>query len=1112
LVKQRMAGFGVAGRAAVVGTLVVVLGVLGVTGYALACSSLAAPTITSEPTNPTTSTSATFTYKDSTSSATFKCSLDSASFTTCANTGITYSSLAEGSHTFKVEAVSGSSTSSATSYTWAIVPPAPTITSEPTNPVASTSATFKFSDTLSGVSFKCSLDGASFTTCSSGISYSGLAQGSNTFEVEAVSGSATSSAASYTWQVDTTPPTITLTFPVAKGVYSSSTWAKGCSTTGICGTAADPSGVKSVAVGILQASSGKYWNGSSFSSSSLVLNTATGTTSWDYPLAVPPTGTYTLYVGATDDLGNTTPSSQYLTATFFIGVPSPNAIAEYSGSPQSATVGTAFGSALVAKVTDQYGNPFSGASVTFTAPSSGASGTFASPCSGTTCVVSTNSSGLATSPKFTANTVAGPYNVTGSVTGVSSTANFSLTNNPGCAKKLAFITSPVTGPVSSSATLGPITVQLEDAYGNPVMATGSGVVVKLTSSSTGGIFAGTSGGSHITSITITSGKTSATFYYGDTVTGTPTITASSCGLTSATQTETITGAATKLVFITNPVTGAASNSAELGPITVQVQNASGSPVNVAVNTIINLSSNSAGTYILNTSPGATSPTGATSVTILAGSSSVTFYYGDTKAGTPTITAASPPLTSATQTETITAATPKTISIVGGTSQSTIVNTNFGSALVVQVYDVYGNPVPNVSVSFSAPGTGASGIFTNSSNTISSPTGSNGQASSGTVTANTIAGGPYNVSAATAGPSPVNFALTNLPGPATKLVFTTQPSSGQKVTAGAVTSFKVSVEDTYGNVETSDNSTTVTLAIGANPGGSTLTCTNTNGLGPVTVASGVASFTCSLNKVGTGYTLTATSNPAHGTATSNAFNIVAGTANTITMVSGSPQSATQGSAFGSPLVALVTDTYGNPVSGASVTFAGPSSGASGTFAGCSGGNPHTYSCVVTTGANGEATSSTFTANNTGGQYTVTASTPGVSTPADFTLLDGENFTINGSISTPLYPGTGQPVDLSITNPNPEPITVTAGSVSVVISLGPGASTTAIAGCSPTVNFAMTQGLTVPVTIGAGVTESLSDRSVPTSDWPVISMIETHVNQDACEGAPLSFTWGATGSGS
>src|SRR5262249_40536142 len=47
-----------------------------------------------------------------------------------------------------------------------------------------------------------------------------------------------------------------------------------------------------------------------------------------------------------------------------------------SGTPQSTTVTTAFGSALVAIVRDSNNNPIAGVTVTFTAPSSGSSGTF----------------------------------------------------------------------------------------------------------------------------------------------------------------------------------------------------------------------------------------------------------------------------------------------------------------------------------------------------------------------------------------------------------------------------------------------------------------------------------------------------------------------------------------------------------------------------------------------------------------------------------------------------------------------------------------------------------------------------------------------------------------
>src|ERR1019366_4154732 len=64
---------------------------------------------------------------------------------------------------------------------------------------------------------------------------------------------------------------------------------------------------------------------------------------------------------------------------------------------------------------------------------------------------------------------------------------------------------------------------------------------------------------------------------------------------------------TTLVITTSPVSGAASNGASLGPITVQVENSSGNPVNVTSATTVNLSSGSAGIYVFNTTQNATSP-------------------------------------------------------------------------------------------------------------------------------------------------------------------------------------------------------------------------------------------------------------------------------------------------------------------------------------------------------------------------------------------------------------------------------------------------------------------------------------------------------------------------
>ncbi len=104
--------------------------------------------------------------------------------------------------------------------------------------------------------------------------------------------------------------------------------------------------------------------------------------------------------------------------------------------------------------------------------------------------------------------------------------------------KLAITSSPSSGEEGASPVLGPITVTLEDAAGNPAPAASGGVTVTL-SSSTGGVFADTAGGSPVTSVTIPAGDETASFYYGDAQAGAPTITAAVSGLGEATQTETI---------------------------------------------------------------------------------------------------------------------------------------------------------------------------------------------------------------------------------------------------------------------------------------------------------------------------------------------------------------------------------------------------------------------------------------------------------------------------------------------------------------------------------------------------------------------------------------------
>ncbi|MFN8531784.1 MAG: hypothetical protein U0670_24525, partial [Anaerolineae bacterium] len=110
------------------------------------------------------------------------------------------------------------------------------------------------------------------------------------------------------------------------------------------------------------------------------------------------------------------------------------------------------------------------------------------------------------------------------------------------------------------------------------------------------------------------------------------------------------------------------------------------------------------------------------------------------------------------------------------------------------------------------------------------------------------------------------ATTTVSGPT--LVFTQQPTTtniGSPITP-AVT---VELRDTTNAVITTDNSSQVSLAIGTNPGGGTLT-----GGGAVTVVNGVATFAgLSIDSPGVGYTLVASSAGASNT-TSSAFDITA----------------------------------------------------------------------------------------------------------------------------------------------------------------------------------------------------------------------------------------------
>ncbi len=96
-----------------------------------------------------------------------------------------------------------------------------------------------------------------------------------------------------------------------------------------------------------------------------------------------------------------------------------------------------------------------------------------------------------------------------------------------------------------------------------------------------------------------------------------------------------------------------------------------------------------------------------------------------------------------------------LAVTSGNNQSAPVNTAFANPLRVSVSSANGEPVEGGVVSFSARASGASAILSSTTATISSGT------AAVNATANATLGGPYNVSATSAGSSTtVQFALTN----------------------------------------------------------------------------------------------------------------------------------------------------------------------------------------------------------------------------------------------------------------------------------------------------------------------------------------------------------------
>ena len=112
----------------------------------------------------------------------------------------------------------------------------------------------------------------------------------------------------------------------------------------------------------------------------------------------------------------------------------------------------------------------------------------------------------------------------------------------------------------------------------------------------------------------------------------------------------------------------------------------------------------------------------------------------------------------------------------GTPQSAAINTTFGTALQATVKDASNNPATGVTVTFTAPSSGASGKFAGMLGTAYAITNGSGVATAPAFTANSTAGS-YTVTAGVTGATSARFSLTNAAGTISGLSVTISPKRG-----------------------------------------------------------------------------------------------------------------------------------------------------------------------------------------------------------------------------------------------------------------------------------------------------------------------------------------------
>ncbi|TRZ49052.1 carboxypeptidase regulatory-like domain-containing protein, partial [bacterium] len=450
---------------------------------------------------------------------------------------------------------------------------------------------------------------------------------------------------------------------------------------------------------------------------------------------------------------------------------------------------------------------------------------------------------------------------------------YKVSFDPGALDHFDFVAA--TPQISGTAFTGVNTLTAKDSGGNTITAFNASTnIVALTSNPADGTITGLgSGNNNVLNQAgdFTNGVANLTALMKFTGTaGSHTFTATSADSKTGTSgTVTITtGSATKLGINIQPGGGTASTVWAQQPV-VLIQDAGGNTITTDETTVV--------TAAIGTNPpGDGSLSGTVTATAVHGVATFTNLKIDKSGSGYTLNFTSSPV--------LTGVTSATFNIIAGAATKILVETAAdGTGIVLSARsiaqgatvtgyaiarDVSNNFIENtVADSWSLP--------TKTGGVVDGDLVAAGDKKSAVFTGHVVGTGVIRA-AKTGYASTDSGIITVTAGAATKLAMQIQPGGGIADTVWT-TQPVILIQDASGNIVTTDSATTVTAAIGTNPGGGTLTGTSLT----VQAVNGVVTFAgLKINKSGTGYTLNFTSTPALTGVTSSTFNITASSATQI----------------------------------------------------------------------------------------------------------------------------------------------------------------------------------------------------------------------------------------